>query len=222
LWRLKLGVNSFFSSGEQEVAMAASNAVSKRMDPEMVEHDATPLGKGRLREVVAGDTEVNRFHNREDLSPEAMSRALAELKETVESLEERVAAAEVGSASIAGTAKGLGKTMLSMGDSLAKRISNVEEAAEAAAETAAEAAKAAAEMAAAAAQPAAQPQPQPALFAAAAARPAKNRRFQMVLGVGAAVVIAAAAGFFLRPHASPTSAPPTQALYSPDAPAPHS
>jgi hypothetical protein len=220
LWRLKLGVNSFFSSGEQEVAMAASNAVSKRMDPEMVEHDATPLGKGRLREVVAGDGEVNRFHNREDLSPEAMSRALAELKETVESLEERVAAAEVGSASIAGTAKGLGKTMLSMGDSLAKRISNVEEAAAAAAETAAEAAKAAAEMAAAAAQPATQPQP--ALFAAAAARPAKNRRFQMFLGVGAAVVIAAAAGFFLRPHASPTSAPPTQALYSPDAPAPHS
>ena len=53
--------------------MAASNAVTNWTDAERAERDAAPLGKGRLR-PVADEREVDRYHNREELSPEAIDR----------------------------------------------------------------------------------------------------------------------------------------------------
>ncbi|HEY7852017.1 MAG TPA: hypothetical protein VIB82_03525 [Caulobacteraceae bacterium] len=190
--------------------MAGSNAVSKWIDPEPAGREAAPLGRGRgVRQVASERGEIDRYHNNESLSPEAMSKVLADLQETVVSLEARVAVAEAGSASVVGAAKGLGLSMLNMGDALAKRISSLEETAAAEAEAAA-AAKAEAEEAALAS----------ALFVTppAQARKTPNRR---LLLAGGAVVVAAVVGFvFLRPHAPTPAAPAAQVLYSPSAAAP--
>ncbi|HEY2177816.1 MAG TPA: hypothetical protein VGH15_04480 [Caulobacteraceae bacterium] len=187
--------------------MAGSNAVSKWIDPEPAGREATPLGRGKLVRHVAAERgpEIDRFHNNESLSPEAMERAITQLKDTVASLEERVAAAEAGSASVVGAAKGLGLSMLNMGDSLGKRISTLEEAAEIAAEAEA-AARARAEAEAAAALLA--PPPAPAR---------KGPNLKIPLAIGGVVVAAVLAVVFLRPHPAPA---PAQLLYSPAASAP--
>lgn len=156
-----------------------------------------------MRQVAPERGEIDRYHNNESLSPEAMAKALAELKETVVSLEARVADAEAGSASVVGAAKGLGLSMLNMGDALSRRISTLEEATEAAEAAAA----AAAEQAAA----------QAALFVPPPA-PARNKLNPRLLLAGGAVVVAVVAAFvFMRPHAPAASAPPAQVLYSPAA-----
>jgi hypothetical protein len=182
--------------------MAGSNVVSQWIDPEPAGREATPLGAGKVvRRLAAERGEIDRFHNNESLSPEAMRQVLTELEDTVATLEERVAAAEAGSASVVGAAKGLGLSMLNMGDALAKRISSLEEAAEAAGEARAKAeAKAAA-----------------ALLATPPAPARRGRNLKISLAVGGVVVAAVLAVVFLRPHATPA---PAQLLYSPAASAP--
>ncbi|HXU99733.1 MAG TPA: hypothetical protein VG166_04480 [Caulobacteraceae bacterium] len=183
--------------------MAGSNVASNWIDPEPAGREATPLGRGKVvRQLAAERGEIDRFHNNESLSPEAMEQALAELKETVATLEERVAAAEAGSTSVVGAAKGLGMSMLNMGDALAKRISSLEEAAEAAEAEAR--AKAEADAAA-------------ALLVTPPAPARKGPNLKISLAVGGVVVAAVLAVVFLRPHPTPA---PAQLLYSPAASTP--
>jgi hypothetical protein len=183
--------------------MAGSNVASKWIDPEPAGREATSLGRGKVvRELAAERGEVDRFHNNESLSPEAMQQVLSDLKETVATLEERVAAAEAGSASVVGAAKGLGMSMLNMGDALAKRITSLEEAAEAAEAEAK--AKAEAEAALAAAQ-------------RAAPQARKGPNLKIPLAIGGVVVAAVLAFVLLRPHPTPA---PAQLLYSPAASTP--
>ena len=107
-----------------------------------------------------------------------------------------------------GAAKGLGLSMLNMGDALSKRISTLEEAATTAPEV---------EVAEAEVPEAAVAEEAPALFVTPVATPRKALNLRLSLGVGAAVLAAAVGAFLLWPH---PAAPPAQLLYAPAASAP--
>jgi hypothetical protein len=193
--------------------MASTHAVSHWIDPEPAEPAPIRHARGRIvREVVSEPSEIDRYHNHESLSPEALSKALGELQASMEALEERVTAVEEGAASVVGAAKGLGISMLQMGDALSKRVRSLEEAPPPAAPEPVLAEPAVAEVEA---------EELPALFAAHAAPTSKGQILRLTLGLGAAVVVAVVTIVLLHPNTAPASAaPPAQVLYSPSAPAP--
>ena len=181
---------------------AARNAVPKWVDPDLP-WDDTELPASN--EEPALKAVVDRFHNHEEMSPEAMVQAIAELRETVKSLDSRLAEAQTDAAEAANATKGLGANMFKMGDALSKRVRTLEEEAEA--ERVAEQARAAAQAAA----------------AVAAKRANRSRMVRLSLGAAGALAVVMAAVLLLLPHAATSqrsAAQPTQLLYSPDAPQP--
>ena len=178
---------------------AARNAVPKWVDPALP-WDDTELTVSN--EEPALKAVVDRFHNHEEMSPEAMAMAIAELRETVKSLDGRLTEAQADAAT---ATKGLGGNMVKMGDALSKRVRTLEE--EAAAEREADKARAQAQ----------------ATAAAAAKRANRSKMVRLSLGLVGVLVVAMAAVLLFMPRAAPPSqAQPTQLLYSPDAPAPGS
>jgi hypothetical protein len=183
---------------------SARNTVPKWVDPDLP-WDDTELPVSN--EEPALKAVVDRFHNHEDMSPEAMVSAIAELRETVKSLDGRLAEARTDAAEAANATKGLGANMVKLGDALSKRVRTLEEEAEA--ERAAEKARAQARAAA----------------AAAAKRANRSKMVRLSLGLVGALVAVMAGALLLWPHSAPparAAAQPTQLLYSPDAPAPGS
>jgi hypothetical protein len=190
--------------------MASTHALPQWIDP-----DQNPPTKGArarvVREVISEPSEIDRYHNHESLSPEALTQALGELQASMEALEERVNAVEEGAASVVGAAKGLGISMLQMGDALAKRVQTLEEVAAAPPP----------EAEIAAPEPVAEAAPEPVLFAPRAAPVPKGQIVRLTLGLGAACVIVVVGLVLLHPNTSPPpGAPPAQVLYSPSTPAP--
>src|SRR6266851_3089125 len=107
---------------------AARNTVPKWVDPDLPWDDTE---QSVTVEEPALKAVVDRFHNHEEMSPEAMATAIAELRETVKSLDGRLAEAQTDAAEAAIAAKGLGSNMVKMGDALSKRVRTLEEEAEA-------------------------------------------------------------------------------------------
>jgi hypothetical protein len=139
---------------------------------------------------------VDRFHNHEEMSPEAMARAIAELQETVKSLDGRLSGATHDAAAATLAAKGLGVSMVQMGDSLSTRVRGIEESAEIRAEKSAQQVK--------------------------KLQAANTTTRRIGAALAAVLVIALAAMAVLRPAAAPPKpAGPAQVLYSPDQPAPN-
>ncbi|HEV7157108.1 MAG TPA: hypothetical protein VGN38_01990 [Caulobacteraceae bacterium] len=136
---------------------------------------------------------VDRFHNHEEMSPEGMAEAIADLQAAVESLDGRLAGA-VSEASQA--TKGLGASMVQMGDALTKRVRELEESAQSEAERASKQIK------------------------ALQAANKRNRRIGLAL---AGVLAVGIAGTLVLRFQAPASKPaaPAQVLYSPDQPAPN-
>jgi hypothetical protein len=167
---------------------AARNTVPKWSDPDLPWNDVEPSAAGEptLKAVV------DRFHNHEEMSPEAMASAIAELRETVKSLDGRLTGAESEAADGAQARKSLGASMVQMGDALSRRVRSLEDAAEVEVRRAAEREKA----------------------EAAARKAAKARMLRLSLGAGAAVALIVTAGLMLVPRGAPT---PQPALYSPAA-----
>jgi hypothetical protein len=198
--------------------MASSQAASKWIDPDA----AAPEPRARVvREVVSRRDEIDRFHNNEALSPEALAKALDELRTSMSELQDRVAAVEEGAAGVVGAAKGLGLGMLQMGDALSKRVGALEQRALEPAPVEVEIQAPAATGTVAAEvpvqpslelEPASEPAP---MFIASKTAP-KSGRLRIALGLGVVAVIAVGAFLVLRPHAAPAAgAPPAQVLYSP-------
>jgi len=177
---------------------AARNTVPKWVDPDLPWDDTE---QSVTVEEPALKAVVDRFHNHEEMSPETMALAIAELRETVKSLDGRLAGAQTDAAEAANAAKGLGANMFKMGDALSKRVRTLEEEAEA--ERVAEQARAVAQ-------------------ATAAKLAKRSRMVRLSLGGVGALVAVMAAVLLLLPHGAPARAAsqPTQLLYSPDAPAP--
>jgi hypothetical protein len=168
---------------------AARNTVPKWADPDLpwdVEGSPANSEEPNLKAVV------DRFHNHEEMSPEAMASAIAELREAMRALDGRLAGAENDAADANQARKSLGASMVQMGDALSKRVRSLEETTEAEARRAAEREKA----------------------EAAARRTAKSRMIRLSLGAGAAVVVIVMAVLFLVPHGAQT---PQPVLYSPAA-----
>jgi len=179
---------------------AARNAVPKWVDPDLPWDDTE---RSVSNEEPALKAVVDRFHNHEEMSPEAMAMAIAELRETVKTLDGRLAEVKTDATEAANATKGLGANMVKMGDALSKRVRSLEEEAEA--ERAVERARAQAQAAA----------------AAAAKHAYRSNMVRLSLGFVVALVVVVAAVLLLWPHAAPASqAKPAQLLYSPDAPAP--
>jgi hypothetical protein len=190
--------------------MASTHALPQWIDP-----DQNPPTKGArarvVREVISEPSEIDRYHNHESLSPEALTQALGDLQASMEALEERVNAVEEGAASVVGAAKGLGLSMLQMGDALAKRVQTLEEVAAAPPTV----------IHIPAPEPVAEPAPEPVLFAPIATQAPKGQILRLTLGLGAAFLVTVAAVVMLHPNTSPPpGAPPAQVLYSPSTPAP--
>jgi len=179
---------------------AARNTVPKWVDPDLPWDDTE---RSVSNEEPALKAVVDRFHNHEEMSPEAMAMAIAELRETVKTLDGRLAEVKTDATEAANATKGLGANMVKMGDALSKRVRSLEEEAEA--ERAVERARAQAQAAA----------------AAAAKHAYRSNMVRLSLGFVVALVVVVAAVLLLWPHAAPPSqAKPAQLLYSPDAPAP--
>lgn len=175
---------------------AARNAVPKWVEPDgawEVEAAADSMAEDAM---TAPDNDVDRFHNHEELSPEAMAKAIAELKADLKSVSSRLAVAEETAAGAQAAARNLGTGMVQIGDTLTKRVLAVEEAAiERAAEADAAALK--------------------------ARRAARKRTRQLSMAAVGLVVIVGGGAILLNLKAPATHAgPPGQVLYSPDAPAP--
>jgi hypothetical protein len=228
------GIELLLSKGDENRMGAARNSVPKWVDPDLPWDD---IDEPVTVEEPALKAVVDRFHNHEEMSPEAMAMAIAELQETMKSLDGRLANAQGDVADAAHATKGLGASMVQMGDALSRRVRSLEEAAEAEAERAAEKARA---------EAAAAPNPPP-----------RGQILRLSLGLAGALVAIVAAVMLLlpqattRPRPAPTAqaaptqaapttqaapptqaapaaqatppnqaAPPPQVLYSPDAPAP--
>jgi hypothetical protein len=166
---------------------AARNLAPKWVDPDLPWDEPAKVEDTPLLAVV------DRFHNHEEMSPEGMAEAIADLQATMKALDGRLAGA-VSDASRA--TKGLGASMVQMGDALTKRVRELEESAQSEAERASK------------------------QIRALQAANKRNRRIGLALAGVLAVGITAAV--FLRPlTAPPKPAAPAQVLYSPDQPAPN-
>lgn len=207
--------------------MGASNVVSDWIESEPVGRGSAALARSRIvRPNVSEPNNIDRYHNNESLSPEAMAEALADLKDTVAALEARLAVAEAGSESAVGATKDLGLTMLHLGDALSKRMTSLEEVAATPAPEPADEWFSSAELMRGSDEVLSAPPPAEEvaapLFAPAPVadkRTSKARTLRLSLGLGAALLAAVAAVYVMRPHAAP--APPAQVLYSAEAPAPN-
>jgi len=166
---------------------AARNTVPKWADPDLPWNDVEPRAAGEEPTLKAV---VDRFHNHEEMSPEAMASAIAELRETVRSLDGRLTGAESEAADANQARKSLGASMVQMGDAISKRVRSLEESTEAEARRAAE--REAAEAKARAA--------------------AKARMKRLSLGAGGAVAAILVGALLLAPHGAK---PPQPAVYSP-------
>lgn len=167
---------------------AARNTVPKWADPDLPWNDVEPRAAGEEPILKAV---VDRFHNHEEMSPEAMASAIAELRETVRSLDGRLTGAESEAADANQARKSLGASMVQMGDALSKRVRSIEETTEAEARRAAER--------------------ETAEAAARAAANARMRRLSLGAGAAAAILLGA---LLLAPHGAK---PPQPAVYSPAA-----
>jgi len=168
---------------------AARNTAPKWADPDLPWNDVEPRPAGEEPTLKAV---VDRFHNHEEMSPEAMASAIAELRETVRSLDGRLTGAESEAADANQARKSLGASMVQMGDALSKRVRSLEESTEAEARRAVE--REAAEAKARAA--------------------AKARMKRLSLGAGGAVAAILVGALLLAPHGAK---PPQPAVYSPAA-----
>lgn len=183
------------------MALNPQSSKPKWTDPNAIwkDDDAPPL-----MDMMRSEADVDRFHNHEDQSPEAMAKAITDLKATVDTLGGRLAAVEEGTSGVVHAAKDLGSNMVKMGDALTKRVKDLEGDAE----------RATAEANAAKAESAS------AKAALATERKAREKTVRMTLIGGAAVVAALAALTLFGPRLGaekPASAAPV--LYSPNAPA---
>jgi hypothetical protein len=153
--------------------------------------------QGKVVDMNRPDTNVDRFHNHEEMSPEGMARAISDLQASVQEMKGRLASAESGVAGSAQATKDLGASMFKMGDAVSKRVKTLEDAG-AAAKEAAEALAAAEKKRA----------------AALAKRHAGDRRLVFAALAAAVVAIAVAGGAI---YMSKQTAPHAQApvLYSP-------
>jgi hypothetical protein len=165
---------------------AARNTAPKWADPDLPWNDPEPTGQESPLLTV-----VDRFHNHEEMSPEGMAAAIAELRETMKALDGRIAGAESEAADANQARKSLGASMVQMGDALSKRVRSLEDAAEAEARMAAEREAAAAKDRAA----------------------AKARMMRISLGAGGAVAAIVIGALLLAPH----GAKPPQAAAAPAA-----
>lgn len=157
-----------------------------------------------LMDMMRSEADVDRFHNHEDQSPEAMAQAISDLKATVDTLGGRLAAVEEGTAGVVHAAKDLGTNMVKMGDALTRRVKDLEGEAELAAS---EAADAKAEAASARA-------------ALAAERRARQKTVRMAMIVGAVLVAAMVGLIFFGPKLTGShDRSPAPVLYSPNVPA---
>ncbi len=183
------------------MALTPQSSKPKWSEPNAVwkDDDAPPL-----MDMMRSEADVDRFHNHEDQSPEAMAQAITDLKATVDTLGGRLAAVEEGTSGVVHAAKDLGSNMVKMGDALTRRVKDLEGDAE----------RATAEATAAKAEAAS------AKAAHAGERKAREKTVRMAM-IGAAVLVAALVGLTLfgprlgAEHAG--SAAPV--LYSPNAPA---
>ena len=193
-------------------------AVAQQSKPKWVDPDSMWDDDDEPKVVeMRPETNIDRFHNHEDMSSEAMAKAISDLQATVEALDGRLSGVEGSAAGGANAAKDLGVSMVKMGDALSKRMKLLEDSAAAAAEAAAEArAKAEAELA----EPATVEEAN--LFAPIVKPQGKEKTLVLTVGLGA-VILAAIAGLVLL-HPQPSASrvtPPAQVLYSPSAPAPN-
>ena len=181
---------------------AARNTAPKWVDLDLPWGDTDEGAKVKEPVLMAV---VDRFHNHEEMSPEAMARAIAELQETVRTLDSRLVGAEADAADVVHANKGLGANMVQMGDALTKRMRALEDSVRAEAEWA----KAEAERAA-----------DQARKDAIAARKQRTRMMRLSLGLAGAVVAVVASIVLLGPQlAPPRAATPSPVLYTPSAPA---
>ncbi|HEY1414403.1 MAG TPA: hypothetical protein VGF42_00795 [Caulobacteraceae bacterium] len=183
------------------MALTPQPSKPKWTEPNAVwkEDDAPPL-----MDMMRSEADVDRFHNHEDQSPEAMAQAITDLKATVDTLGGRLAAVEEGTSGVVHAAKDLGTNMVKMGDALTKRVKDLEGDAE----------RATAEATAAKAEAAS------ARAALAGERKAREKTVRMAM-IGGAVVVAALVALTLfgpKLGAGPASSP-APVLYSPNAPA---
>ncbi|MGH7023328.1 MAG: hypothetical protein ACREEB_07010 [Caulobacteraceae bacterium] len=183
----------------------ARQSQPKWVDPDsMWEDDDNPT----VVEMIRPEMNIDRFHNHEDMSPEAMAKVITELQATVEALDTRLAAAEEGASGATHAAKDLGVSMFKMGDALTKRMKHLEDSV--------------AEAAMPAPAPVPEPAPEEAPMFAPIAKPAVKER-RVLLTVGLAVLLAAAVGAVVLLHPMPlatrASPPPAQVLYAPSTPA---
>jgi len=177
----------------------AQQTKAKWVDPDSMWDDDTPTDEGdNVIEMTRPESDIDRFHNHEDLSPEAMAKAISDLQASVEALDGRIAAVEGGAAGAANATKDLGVSMFKMGDALSKRVKALEDSV-------------------------VEPEPEPEVVAEEAplfvpAKPAKEKRMMLTIGLVAALIAAVAAVALVQPLLASHSAAPAEALYAPAAP----
>lgn len=170
---------------------SARNSNPKWVDPDAdwLEEDEGPTIFG----MTKAEQNVDRFHNHEEMSPEAMAKAIHRLQTTVEALESRLMVAEEGSAGAVAAARDLGVSMVQMGDAMTRRVKALEDAA---------------------AEAAAAPEPTP--LASLSARPAgREKRVVLVVGMVGLLIVAVGAVALMRPQSGARGAAPSPALYAP-------
>jgi len=170
-------------------------------------------------EAAAADPPVDRFHNHENMSPEAMAESIAQLQASVAALTWRIAVLESDEGSALGVSRRLGKDVVEMGGALARRMHMLE-------------GKIAGERPPAPPSSGAVTPPAPAdLFPTRAVKPRRPRSLLFVLIVALLVIVALAAAWvwLQRQQAAQAKSAPPQAAVAPsptptvsasDAPAP--
>jgi predicted RNA-binding Zn ribbon-like protein len=184
----------------------AQQSKPKWVDPDTMWDDDAPAGDvDNVIEMARPESSIDRFHNHEDLSPEAMAKAISDLQASVEALDSRLAAVEGDAAGASNATKDLGSSMFKMGDALSKRVKAIEDS-----------------VAALEVEPEAEPDvvaEEAPMFAPIAKPAAKDRRLVITLGLVAALIVSVAAVALMQPQLASHQAAPAEALYAPTAPA---
>jgi hypothetical protein len=104
-----------------------------RVDPRWIDPDRVRAGTGQDstapadENVAPEDCQIDRFHNHENLSPEALAQAVTQLQASVSAMTDRLAALETAEGASLNATRRLGLDVIELAGALARRVRALEQ-----------------------------------------------------------------------------------------------
>lgn len=108
--------------------VTAARVGPRWIDPDRVWAGSGPGSVTSAEEMVASeDCQIDRFHNHENMSPEALAQAVAQLQASLAAMTDRVATLEAAEESTLNATRRLGMDVIELAGALARRVRALEQ-----------------------------------------------------------------------------------------------